>query len=251
MLRRSLGVVLAVAGPVVVWVFAWITGSIGDQPRDGLALANVALVLAGVTVALASVSWVAGLVTSVVAALALNFFHTVPFRSFRIDSGRDVASVALLAVIGLGVSAVTAWRVRRATRFGTSLSVGQSRRQVATLARDPQPIHDVWRAALAATSDDLALLTVARVARPPSDLPVIARREWTEHHAAATVVVPPTGAVLRFRQRGEECLLLAPQNGFGPITVDRRAVLAFADALELALGATPAESPAAATLTTA
>lgn len=100
-------------GPVLAVGSAWLLSLPSDHDAAGVTQANVALAIAIITVGVAIVDWVAGVATSIAAALALNYFHTLPYHTVRITDRRDVYSVVLLAALGLGVSAITAWRVRR------------------------------------------------------------------------------------------------------------------------------------------
>ena len=68
---------------------------------------NVALVLVLVVVAAASFGGrVAGVTTSVVAALSFNFFHTQPYYSLRISDRFDIITTVLLVVVGLAVGEI-------------------------------------------------------------------------------------------------------------------------------------------------
>ncbi len=68
---------------------------------------NVALVLVLVIVAAASFGGrIAGVTTSVVAALSFNFFHTEPYYSLRISDRFDIITTVLLVVVGLAVGEI-------------------------------------------------------------------------------------------------------------------------------------------------
>ena len=99
-------------GPPAAVLAAWLMSQ-SKSGDGGLTQANVALVMAALTVLFALVDWLAGLTTSVAAALALNYYHTEPFHTLRVTDSRDVLSIVLLLVLGLTVSAATAFRVRR------------------------------------------------------------------------------------------------------------------------------------------
>ena len=111
-LRTPLQLVANIVGPFAAVLAAWLM-SLGDDGGAGMTQANVALVMAVVTVLFALLDWMAGLTTSVAAALALNYYHTEPFHTLRVTDSRDTLSIGLLLTLGLTVSAATAFRVRR------------------------------------------------------------------------------------------------------------------------------------------
>jgi Domain of unknown function (DUF4118) len=240
--RRA--VLSAVVGPLLAVAVAWATSSVGEDAGEGRGLANVALVLAGITVAAALVSWLGGVTTSVAAALALNWFHTEPRQTFRISSRTDVASVLLLGALGIGVSAITAVRVRSATRAGRAIDAARVRRDVTSALSTPLGVRALWHASIDAASPDLGLVDARLMSgSPDARLPVLSRREWSDDAERATVVLPSTGAAVQLRGDERRWVLLRPRAGMGTLTVDRRAVAAFVDALTLAL--TPTVDPTA------
>lgn len=184
--------------PVVAVLISWSTSSI----RENIGVANVALVLAIVTTCAALLRWEAGILTSLVAASTLNFFHTQPIRSFRITSGADLFMISLLMMIGLGVSFLTASRVRRA---------------VQQFAPD--------------ASNDLSKVTVQILPESPGNLPVVSRRPGFSDDDE--LLLPETGAVLKFNDpRIQSVLLLTPRQGMGALRVSRRTMSTFADHVE-------------------
>ena len=136
--------------------------------------ANLALVL-GLVVLGAAVAGgrAAGLVAAVSAALAYDFFFTVPYNSLTIERGDDVETVVLLGLIGL----IAGELVERARR-----------RRVAAIARQRELDHVRRHANLAASgeppgrlieqsADELTELLDLKVCRyvptpPPEDLPI-------------------------------------------------------------------------------
>lgn len=222
-------------GPAVAVFAAWLFSLPDDRVDAGVTLANVALAIAVITVAFAAVDWLAGVSTSIAAALSLNYFHTEPYRTLRITDRRDVYSVVLLAVLGLAVSAVTAVRVRRgvtAIRHDDARRAGDA---LAVLLAEDHPAPEAWSAAIGAASNDLGLIVARITQRAPAGLPVIGRRLVDGDEP--TVLIPAAGAALPLRRRHPEgaCLVLTPRADLGALVVDRRAVLSFADAIERAL----------------
>lgn len=232
-LSPRINLALTIAGPIAVVLFGWATSSTGDGASDGLALANVALLMAAITVAVALVSWTAGLSTSVAAALTMNWFHTEPVGTFRITSSSDLTSVLILGVLGVGVSAATAARMQRATRIGRAAGADEAYAALVPMVHAQLPVHELWHAALAATSPELALTSATLTQVLPHNMPTVGRRPWPADAAQSTVVLPPTGAALELHQDGWY-VVLTPRDGVGALTIDRRAAAAFADTVELA-----------------
>lgn len=226
--RAALVGVVGVAG---VLVLAGTTSSV----RTDLGVANVALALAVVSIAVALVTWVGGLATSVVAALALNWFHTEPVHTLRIAQTEDVLAVALLAGLGIGVSVVTAVRVRQAAVSARSAGAAAAAAAVRGATLADGPVGEVWLRLVDAVTDQLGLVD-CRVARLSElDVPVIARHRWTDDSAGDhRLVLPETGAAVPFGDpRLDRCIVLTPHAGIGAVEVDRRVVLAFVDQLAL------------------
>ena len=233
--RRQLARSATALGPVASLLIAWATSSVGEQRGDVLALANVALLLAVVTVAAALVNWASGAATSVAAALSLNWFHTEPIRTFRINSTADLLAVLLLAALGVGVSGVTGHRVRAATRRGSHLAAAEAHNRVVAVVGTSRPAHQLWQMALAATSPELALVNACVVSARAVDLPIIARMPWTDTPSDARFVLPPGGAAIPMGQSSGQFLVIVPRETMTSVLLDRRAVTAFADAMHLAL----------------
>jgi hypothetical protein len=104
----------------------------------------------------------------------------------------------------------------------------------------------VWSAAIATPANDLGLV-LARVERSaPVTIPTIGRPAGSYQLLDADLVLPVYGAALRLERRHPEgrWLVLTPRDGMGPLTLDRRAVMAFADTVELALDASEADAGA-------
>ena len=104
----AVGSIAVAVGPITALVTAGLLGGI----RGDVGSTNVALVLAGVVAMAALAGRAAGITTALTAALSYNFFHTEPIHSLRINGGRDVATVLLLAGFGVGISEIGAWRRR-------------------------------------------------------------------------------------------------------------------------------------------
>lgn len=170
------GRVALVVGPAVAIGAAGLLKGV----RGDVGTVNVALVLSCIVVVAALAGRAAGLATAVAAALAYNFFHTVPYYSLRISSGRDIVTVVLLVIIGVIVSEISAWR-RRAQESSVRRLHG-ARALEATAAqlaagRGPDEIWVGVRAAL------IELLGLADCRYEPGPSPSVQ-------------VLPPSGSLL-------------------------------------------------------
>ena len=229
---------LVIIGPLIVLVVAWTSTGV----RDTMEIANVALVMAVLTVAVAAASWKAGLSTSVVAALALNYFHTEPVHSLRISAQADALAVVLLASIGVAASATTALRVRAFARDHHETRAVEGRTLLATASATDRPVSVVWSDAVQAACAGLALVDCRIEPVGASKLPSIARHR-SHPDEPRTFVLPEGGAVLHFiDSQSTAQVVLTPRAGMGAVTLDRRIVLAFVDQLELVLDAAATSS---------
>lgn len=237
--RRS----LTIAGPLLVFGIAWASTGV----RDTMAIANVALVMAVVTVGIAAVSWSAGIATSIVAALGLNYFHTEPVHSLRITAQADLVAVVLLATIGIAVSIATAVRLRAFAKAQTSTAASEHRSLLATASAHDRPVVLVWTEAVQAACAGMSLVDCRIEPAGASNLPTIARQR-VHPDKPSTFVLPHGGAVATFVDpRRSAQVVLTPRAGMGAIELDRRVVFAFADHLELVLASmSPAQSGSAA-----
>lgn len=228
-------IVAGVVGVVAVVTLAAATSSV----RTELGVANVALGLAVATTVVALVSWSGGLATSVAAALALNWFHTEPVHTLRITESTDVASVALLGALGIGVSLVTAVRVRHAAVASRSLGAAVAADAVRDDLTVTRPVGEVWLGLVEAISDQLALVDCRVEHGVADDRPTIGRhRSMDDPDIDHRLVLPETGAVVPLGDpRSGRRVVLTPRAGIGAVEVDRRAVLAFVDQLAIVLDA--------------
>ncbi|TDC32198.1 DUF4118 domain-containing protein [Kribbella albertanoniae] len=85
--------------------------------RDSFDNANAALVLAVVIVGVAAFGFrSAGVLAAVSSAAWFDFFLTVPYNTFTIDSRDDIETTILLVVIGVAVSEIAIWGRRQQAR---------------------------------------------------------------------------------------------------------------------------------------
>lgn len=216
-----------VGGPVLAVILAWLTGTADDD----ISVANVALLLAFVCVAAALLRPLAGVATSIAAALALNYFHTVPVHSLRMSDPQEATSVVLLMALGLSVSAATTLRVRSRVSAHHSSTATAASGELLSALRTGGPLPAVWITAVQAACRSGAAIDVQLVADAPRDMPVVGTRSTRDDDA---LVVPETGAVLPLPGGGGE-LVLRPQDGMGSVTVNRTTLVQFAEQVALAL----------------
>jgi K+-sensing histidine kinase KdpD len=232
---QRLGHTATVVGPIGVFAVAWATASV----RQDMGIANVALLLAAITIVAALINSLAGLLTSVVAAMSLNYFHTEPVHSLRVSGGSDLLAIGLLAGIGVMVSAVTAIRVRRTAvaRRGEHADLAAADLHASLIVGGP--VVDVWDVAVAAAAAQFGLVDVRLVPAGAGRLPVVSRKPWDPKDMGADhlMLLPEGGAVVQFRDpRHGQQLVLTPRSGMGAVYIDRRVALVFADQIELSLG---------------
>jgi hypothetical protein len=213
--------------------------------RDSFGVANVALVLSGVVVVASLAGRAAGLTTAVIAALSYNFFHTKPYHSLRIDAWRDIATVALLVVIGVIVSEMAAWRRRAVTAAGLRLQAARALERVAAKLAAAAPAEEVWdevRAAMIGTLD------LADCRYEPGTAPSVALLPRTGslfgesmRWGGSGFELPRTGAAIAVSYAGTTFghIVLVPAEGVGSTRDIRQAAVALADEYAVALSQQP------------
>lgn len=214
--------------------------------RDDIGVTNVALLVTLVVVVAATADRAAGVATALVAAFSYNFFHTVPYRSLRIDNGVDVLTVVLLIVIGLVVSEISA-RARSAITVSDRHGDAEHalERSTELLARGAS-VAEMWET----VRDDLIrLMHVADCryedASDPSqaisELPLVSRsgtlqtrrRVWVD----SGFQLPDDGAAIPVIHAGVTYgqIVLIPKPGSGSLRDERRLAVALADQLAIAV----------------
>jgi hypothetical protein len=233
--------IVLVAGPILTVLIAAVTASVSDD----VGASNVGIVLAIMVVMAALVDRWSGLATAATAALSFNFIHTEPKHSLRIHSSGDVVIVALLAGVGLAVSDITAWRRRRdavAIRHRTATGAPQ---RISDMLTEWHPVSEVWPAVTTMILDQLSLADCTLVLRPIIGLPVVSRTARPLPGGEDGFVLPSGGALMPVVEDGVVLghLVLRPKQGITSLWVERRAVVALANHLAIALtytGRTPA-----------
>ena len=133
----------AAAGVVAAVAVAGLLGA----ARHHVGVTSGALTLAIVVVLAASVGGrIAGLVTSVVAALSFNFFMIAPYYTFRIDAGSDLVAVVLLAFIGVVVGVGAERRGMAGERAAEDIAAIDALSNIAGLVAEGRDRDTVWLA---------------------------------------------------------------------------------------------------------
>jgi K+-sensing histidine kinase KdpD len=235
---RPRGLRLRLAGAVLAPVVA----TIALLPlRPHVLNTNLALVLVLVVLGAAVAGGRASGVTSaLVAALAYDFFLTIPYGSFKVERGDDIETTVLLALIGLVAGELVEWARRNESAALTrarELAQVRRRAELAAGGERPSRLIEVSAAELTEILD----LKACRYAPGPipENLPVFT-------HTA--IVVPgaedsatPRGAVgLPVRAHGRDLghfVLVFPDPSYGVrVTLDvKHAAVALADQLGVAL----------------
>ncbi len=231
-----------VVGPLAAFLLA---GGLVSW-RDDIGATNVALLVTLVVVVAATADRAAGVATALVAAFSYNFFHTVPYRSLRIDNGVDVLTVVMLVVIGLVVSEISA-RARSAITVSDRRGDAEHALEHTTelLARGAA-VSEMWEA----VHDDLVrLVHVAdchfeEASDPSQDitqLPLVSRsgafETWRRVWVDSGFQIPEGGAAIPVIHAGVTYgqIVLTPQPGVGSLREERRLAVALADQLGIAV----------------
>jgi K+-sensing histidine kinase KdpD len=192
------------------------------------------------------------------AAVSFNFFHTQPYRSLRINDGRDMLTVALLAAVGVVVSEIGERR-RRASDASKAHTRSEDALELvaAHLAGGSGP-EVVWadvEAALVRTLDLHACQFVPAGSGTGADegevsgLAVLPRSgslfAKQMHWGDGGFVLPPAGAALSVSYAGRNFghIVVVPRAQSGSSIDARRMAIGLADqfAVALALSASAAD----------
>jgi len=223
-----------ILGPIVAFVIGAATSSIRDQ----VGASNVGIALAIVVALAALTGRGAGLTTAVTAALTFNFFHTKPYHSLRIHEPHDVAIVALLAVLGLVISDITAWRRRREAIAHRHDRAAEAPGTIGALLAETHSVAQVWPTVVNAILDQLSQADCHLEVTQPTNVPLISRAANRRRDSDDSFVLPAKGAAITI-QNGDTAigyLVVVPKPGNTSLTIERRTILAFADHLAIALG---------------
>jgi hypothetical protein len=209
--------------------------------REHVLNTNLALVLVVVVLGAAVAGGrTAGVVGALSAALAYDFFLTLPYGSFTMERGDDIETTVLLGAIGL-IAGELVERARRSEAAAIArrreLERIQRRAELAAGGERPGRL-------IALSAEELTEILDLKACRyvpgaPPEDLPVFT-------HGAIRVPgvvsehAPPGAAALPVRAHGQDLghfLLVFPTPSFGirASTDAKHAAVALADQLGMAL----------------
>lgn len=219
--------------------------------RSWLGTANVALVLVIVVVAAASLAGrLAGTVTSVVAAISFDFFHTRPYGNLTIDRHEDVVTVVLLLAIGLVVGELAARRTASVRASAVTAASAAGLEAVAAIVAAGRGMSQVWPVVRNVLVDQLGLDSCRFEPTPFADdhahLERSGRLPGTEHRLApGGLALPPDGADIAVTHAGRLLgrIVLVPHPGRGTSKPQRRMAVALADQLAVAATCTPVLEP--------
>lgn len=240
--QHSDGVVSIAGGPIAA---VFVAGMFG-RFRDDIGATNVALVLAGVVVLAALAGRTAGIVTALTAAMSFNFFHTEPYHSLRIDGSRDVVTVVLLAVLGLFVAEIGAWRRRNTTALQHVASTAHALESAVQQVAAGEPSDAVFETVRATLVETLGLseCRFEAVGRGTAPTVVVLPRTGALVGTSMRIGIggfelPVTGAAIAVAGGGTTFghIVMIPDSRHGSTLNDRRAAVALADLYALALTA--------------
>jgi hypothetical protein len=230
--------VLAAAAPLIVGMA--MVGVRGEIDSQITALVLVVTVVAGAQLG----GRPGGIVSALMAAAAFDFFHTLPYLSLKITNADDVETTVLLLIVGLAVGA-TADRLRRERLFvreGANASSALGR--VLAVAADgcADDVALSVRAELVRllslqecsfTTETVTLTTIDRVGTIRGDGP---------GNLGGDFALPIEGVSLpvTWNDRCFGYLTAIPVPGVIIMAANRRAAVAMAEVLGLALAAQPA-----------
>jgi Domain of unknown function (DUF4118) len=214
--------------------------------RDWLGSSNVALILAIVVVIAAIFGGrSAGVLTSVAAALAFDFFHTEPYLDLRIDRRVDIIAGALLLVLGLVVGEIAAMHQKEVAAARRHERGAAHLEDVAEVIAAGADAHEVWPVVKRSLVEQLDLAD-CRFEPAPFDrrLPDLTRSGRVDaellHYESGGFTLPSEGVEVPVNHSGHLLgrLVLVPQPHRGTTRPQRRVAVAIADQLAVALAHT-------------
>jgi hypothetical protein len=239
-MRASLTIGVAAGVPATVGVAAFLA-----LFRSLFDATNAALVLMIVVVAVAAIGGrAAGVVASLSAVAAFDFFHTQPYLSLAIDSRDDVETALLLLVAALMVGTIASWGRGAHRRAGTARSEVRRIHRVAEAAVSGTAPAEVIAVAQGELCELLTLDEARFEALPTTDLRVLprigrngaiegvqGRRFGRLPDGAGGFELPEQGVELPVLARGQHIgrFLLTPTHGVAVSLEQRLVAVAIAD----------------------
>jgi K+-sensing histidine kinase KdpD len=206
---------------------------------------NVALVLVVVIVGAAALGGrLAGITTSVIAALAYNYFHTEPYYTLRVKQSEDIWTVVLLFVVGLAVGELAILGRSHRQKAQQRRAGAQRLEDIAGLLAAGRSSEELWPDIRAALMEELRLADARfepGASHDGDSLVEVGRRGGLDvremHWTQTGMELPRNGAQVsvRARQRTLGRIVLIPTPGQGTSPDERRVAVALADQLAVAL----------------
>ena len=205
---------------------------------------NVALILVLVVVAAATFGGrTAGAVTSIVAAVAFNYFQTEPYYTLRISDRDDIVSAVLLLFVGLAVGEIAVLSRRRGLVAVEHVTGAHQLEHVAALLAQGASENQVWEAVRDGIVEELGLKSCQfEPGAGLRHLPRIERDgrllEGEKHFTGSGFALPAEGAEILVEREGVTIgrLVLEPTTG-RPVSRDqRRVAVALTDSFALVSG---------------
>jgi len=242
-LRRAAFAVLAAALLGAAIAAAGLLVSI----RDWLGASNVALVLVVVIVAAATFGGrLAGVLTSISAALSFDYFHTRPYYDLHINDREDIITAVLLLVVGVCVGELAVLRANSRREVQMHAKGAGRLEVVAEVVAAGADLDEVWPVVRQALVDQLDLADCRFEPDTPKkaltaldrDGQIAARDlQWVPGGGFA---LPREGVAVPVVNQGRALgrLVLVPKPGKGTTKAQRRVAVALADQLAVAAART-------------
>jgi K+-sensing histidine kinase KdpD len=211
--------------------------------RDLLGTTNVALVMVLLVVVAASVGGrLSGSFTAVTASVVFNLFHTKPYLTLRVESGKEIVSVVLILVVGLAVGELGVARERQSAVRRSHLRSIRALEEVGAKVSSGAPVDEVWPVVQEAMAVTLgAQRTYFEPAGPFSAYPVVERDGRIEESRRRLIgdgfALPARGAAVKVVANGRTLgqLVVKPDANVGVTREQRRAAVAIADQFAIAV----------------
>jgi K+-sensing histidine kinase KdpD len=205
---------------------------------------NVALILVLVIVAAATFGGrTAGAVTSIVSALAFNYFQTEPYYTLRISDRDDIVSAVLLLIVGLAVGEIAVLSRRRGVVAIEHVTGAHQLEQVAALLAQGASEDQVWEAVRDGIVVELGLESchfepgsgLRRLPRIERDGRLL---EGEKYFTGGGFALPAEGAEILVEREGVAIgrLVLEPTTGRAISREQRRVAVALADSFAVVVG---------------
>jgi hypothetical protein len=210
--------------------------------RDVLETTNVALCLA-IVVAVAAVfgGRLAGVLSSVAAAVGFDYFHTEPYLSLRIDKREDIFATVLLVILGVIVGELAVLRARTSREAAVQAAGVTMLEDVSAIVAAGADVEEVWPLVRRGLIHLLGLASCRFEPMPFHERLVgISRTGSIEadelHYEPGGFALPAGGAAIPVVHSGRLLgrIVLVPKPKVGTSRSQRRVAVALADELAVA-----------------